>query len=99
MTIVVGIPGPQGAPGLSLQGTYNPNTTYTQGQAVNYEGACWAALQSVQGVTPGTAPLQWMLVVEAPALAPLARSPLPQQIVRARFFAVMAHGCRVRYRI
>ncbi|SDH08771.1 YD repeat-containing protein [Paraburkholderia phenazinium] len=68
MTIVVGIPGPQGAPGLSLQGTYNPNTTYTQGQAVNYEGACWAALQSVQGVTPGTAPLQWMLVVEAPAM-------------------------------
>jgi len=65
MTIVVGIPGPQGAPGLSWQGAWSSTVTYTQGEGVSYNGAAWIALSSSVNVPPGGAPLQWSLLVQA----------------------------------
>jgi YD repeat-containing protein len=68
MTIVVGIPGPQGAPGLSWQNEWSSIVTYTQGEGVSYDGAAYIALSPSLNVVPGTAPLQWSLLVQAPAM-------------------------------
>lgn len=69
MTIIkVSTPGPQGPPGLSWQGPWVSTAVYMQGQGVSFGGAAWLALSSSQNVVPGTAPLQWSLIVEAPAM-------------------------------
>jgi uncharacterized membrane protein len=100
MTIIkTSTPGPQGPPGLNPRGAWSSDATYVQGDGVSYGGAGYVALSSSINVIPGTAPLQWMLLVQAPAMvgstgeaAGSAGSPLPLPIDRAHSFAVMARG-------
>jgi hypothetical protein len=65
MTIVVGIPGVQGPPGINWRSTWSSSTTYAAYDGVQYNGSSYIALQANQNVTPGTAPLQWDLVAQA----------------------------------
>ena len=69
MTIVVGIPGVQGPPGLSWQGAWSSTVTYSQGQGVSYNGSSYIALTASLNVAPSAAPLQWSLLVQAPAMS------------------------------
>lgn len=68
MTIVVGIPGVQGPPGLNWRQAWSSTATYAQGDGVSYNGAAYIALSASQNVIPGTAPLQWSVLVQTPAM-------------------------------
>jgi YD repeat-containing protein len=68
MVMVIGVPGPQGVPGLNPRGAWSSSTEYSEGDGVSYGGAAYVALSASISVVPGTAPLQWMLLVQAPAM-------------------------------
>lgn len=61
-------PGPDGPPGLNWRGAWSSTATYEQGDGASSGGAAWVALSPNQNVVPGTAPLQWSLLVQAPAM-------------------------------
>ncbi|MGF6963035.1 YD repeat-containing protein [Paraburkholderia sp. WC7.3g] len=70
MAIVqVSTPGPQGPSGLNWRQAWSATATYAQGDGVSYNGASYTALSASVNVVPGTAPMQWSLLVQAPAMA------------------------------
>jgi hypothetical protein len=62
MTIVVGIPGVQGPPGISWQGQWSSTASYAASEGVSYEGSSYIALTPSLNVAPGTSPSQWGLL-------------------------------------
>lgn len=69
MTIIkTSTPGPQGPPGLNWRGAWSSTATYAQGDGSSNGGAAWVALSPSVNVVPGTAPLQWSLLAQAPAM-------------------------------
>jgi chitodextrinase len=79
MTIVVGIPGIQGPPGLNWRNAWSSTATYAQGDGVSYNGASWIALSASVNVPPGNAPLQWspLIQVAFPNYATFAALQIP----------------------
>ncbi|MGI4812006.1 MAG: hypothetical protein ACRYG5_06670 [Janthinobacterium lividum] len=64
MTTVIGIPGPQGKPGLNWRETWDPTATYEPGDGVTYNGAAWYCLSQSKNNIPGASPLQWTVVLQ-----------------------------------
>ena len=59
------VPGVRGADGdITWQGTWNSSTTYTQNNAIQYNGSAYVALQGNTDVRPDTNATVWSLMVQ-----------------------------------
>ena len=58
-----GATGSKGDPGIVWQGTWSAGTTYTDGDAVQFNGSAWVSIQDAnQGNSPDSSPTFWQLL-------------------------------------
>jgi hypothetical protein len=55
--------GPAGPAGITFQGVWSPNSTYSQRAVVRYQAALWYARRGSTGRPPGSDPTYWELFV------------------------------------